>query len=208
MTRAIILIVLFAALTVAAPARATIEFGFSGQSTWSDNDYVGNPTGWGLFFSRSLSPRVSVRLAYNRYSNDFHYIGNFLFGLVPPDADTSREIIAADASTKYVEMILLHSLVDGSRMRLDIGGGLGLAYFDLHLTGQSTGTMSTTNEDGITLTWMVETTVKHLIYSPLALKMGYQYHKSSTMEGLITDAFVPFDEIAHSGVYAALVARW
>jgi hypothetical protein len=208
MTRLVALIILFVFALTCQPVLATVEVGLNGHTSWSDNHYIGNPKGWGLVVSKSLSSKVSLRLSHSRFNNDFRYIGNFLFGFLPPDVDTSKELIQADAATNYTEILLLHALVNGDKLRLDIGGGFGIGYFDLDLLGQSTGESLTTNEDGLTLTWLIETTVKQFVHSPMALKVGYQYHRSSTLEGGITDAFVPFDDIALSGVYAAVVARW
>jgi hypothetical protein len=207
MNRLLILFCLMISITWFTPVRAAIETGIVGQSGWSDNFYLGNPYGWGIFVSKSLSPKLSLRFSFGRLDNSFRYIGIMQFGLPPPEPDTTREFIHSDASVNFYEISIHHALVEGSKMRLDAGGGIGRADFDLHLYGESTGKTMSSAQSPTVLTFSVDVTVKQFIRSPLALRLGYQYREMST-PSQATDSFEPFNEVTFSSIHAAVLAWW
>ena len=123
------------------------------------------------------------------------------FGLPPPNPDTTREFIHSDASVDFYEISFHLTLVQGSKMRLEVGGGIGRADFDLHLNGESTGKGMSSTQSPTVLTLSVNTTVKQFIRSPLALRLGYQYRTMSTMSQS-TDSFEPFNDVTFSSIHA------
>jgi hypothetical protein len=190
-----------------APAKAAIEMGVVGQSGWSDNFYLADPNGWGIFVSKSLSTKLSLRFAFNRLDNAFRHIGIMQFGFPPPEPDTTREFIHSDVSVNVYEISIHHALVEGTKMRLEAGGGIGQTDFDLHLKGESTGkTMSSVKTLSI-LKLSVNVTVKRFIRSPFAMRLGYQYRKMSAID-ITLDGFEPFTDVNLSSIYAAVLARW
>ncbi|MFQ6007359.1 MAG: hypothetical protein ACE5K8_00245, partial [Candidatus Zixiibacteriota bacterium] len=143
MNRLLVFLCFMVSITWFASAKAAIEVGVVGQSGWSDNFYLAKPNGWGIFVSKSISPKLSLRFSFGRLNNNFRYIGIMQFGLPPPEPDTTREFIHSDVSVNVYEISVYHALVEGTKMRLEVGGGIGQANFDLHLYSESTGkTMS------------------------------------------------------------------
>ena len=207
MNRLLILFGLMLTITWFAPVRAAIEMGLVGQSGWSDNFYLGNPDGWGIFVSKSLSPKLSLRFSFGRLDNSFRHIGIMQFGLPPPEPDTTREFIHSDVSVDFYEISIHHALVEGSKMRMEAGGGIGRADFDLHLYGESTGKTMSSTQSPTVLTFSVDVTVKQFIRSPLAMRFGYQYRKMSTVSQA-TCSFEPFNEVTYSSIHATVLVRW
>lgn len=202
-----ILLGLLLSITLFSTARSEVEIGLTGRSGWSDNLYLGHPDGWGTFITKSLSPKLSLRFSFSRLDNDFRHIGIMQFGFPPPEADNRREFIRSDASVDVYEISFHHALAEGSKMRLEAGGGVGRANFDLRLYGESTGKTISTTQSAPVLTFSVDVTVKQFIRSPLAFRLGYQSRKMSTMS-TTTDSFEPFNHVTLSSIHAAVLAQW
>lgn len=198
---------LMLSITCFTPASATIEVGLVSQSGWSENFYLGFPDGWGMFVSKSLSPKVSLRFSFSRLDNSSRHIGIMRSGFPPPNPDTTREFILSDASVDIYEFSIHHALVEGSKMRIEAGGGIGRADYDLRRYGESTGKTisSTQSSPGLTLT--LDVIIKQFVRSPIAMRLGYQYRTMSTMSQA-TDSFEPFNHVAISSIYAAILVRW
>jgi hypothetical protein len=206
MARRIICLSLIVSLASFASVYAETEIGLTGQSGWSDNSYLENPEGWGIFVSQNVSKKVAFRFSYNRLDNNFRYIGYMTFGFPPPGYIEVREFINLEVSTNIYEITFHHLLVEGSRMQLAAGGGLGLADFKLHLLGETTDRKMSVEQDTHLFTASVSATVKQFIWSKLALRLGYQYRNMSTISQS-TDSFEPFNGVTYSSFNIALLTR-
>ena len=193
-------------LLMSSPLKAETEIGLIGQSGWSDNFYFANPDGWGLTLSQSLSQKMAIRFSFSRFENSFGYIGILSLGFPPIYLDTSSEIVSAYASANFYELSLHHNLLNGNKMRLETGGGLGVSSFDLDLVGGSTGRTLSTSQIPIILTLSIDVTVKKFLYSPFALRLGYQYRTMGAIPILI-DGFQPFRNVNLSVARIDLLAK-
>ncbi len=189
-----------------SPVRSAIEIGFVGQSGWSDNTYLGNPDGWGMFLSKNLSPKLQLRFSFIRLENSYRHVGIMQFGFPPPDADTTHEFIYSEVSVSFYELSVHHALLEGSKMRLEAGGGIGHAAFDLQLRGESTGKEMQSTQSPTVLTTSIDVTVKRFIRAPLSLRLGWQYRRMWTASQA-TDSFEPFNEVSLTTVYVAVLMR-
>lgn len=207
MSRLSILFSLMLTIIWFSPVQSAVEIGLVGRSGWSDNLHFDNPDGWGVFISKSLSPRLSLRLSFSRLDKSSRHIGIMQFGFPPPNADTTREFIHSNVSVDIYEFSIHHALVEGSKMRLEAGGGIGKADTDLHLYGESTGKTMSSTQSPTVLTLSVDVMVKQFIRPPLAFRLGYQYTKMSTMSQA-TDSFEPFNKVTFSSIFAAVLVRW
>ncbi len=188
-------------------AKTGIEFGLNANSSWSDNDYLKNPEGWGLSVSKSINDRISVRLSFNRYTSDFKYFGVMSFGFPPPEADTTTEIISSKARIHFYEITANYGIHNGNKFRVDIGGGFGKSNPKLTLTGEQTYSMMS-NDDGQALIILsFDVTIKELIYKNTDLRIGYN-HREATYGAKATDSFYPFDELSLSSININLIARF
>ncbi len=207
MKRTCMFLGLVISVTWFVPANAALEMGVVGQSGWSDDFYLADPDGWAIFASKSLSQKLSLRLSFNRLDNAFRHIGIMQFGFPPPESDTTSEFIHSDVSVNVYEISIHHALVEGTKMRLEAGGGIGWADFDLHLKGESTGKTMSSAKTLSVLTISVDVTIKRFIRYPFAMRLGYQYRSMST-SSVIDDGFEPFTDVTFSSIYAAVLARW
>lgn len=190
----------------AVTACAETEIGVSHQSGWSDNFYLENPDGWGIFIHQSLPPFFALGFSYKQFKNRFQYLGIMQFGFPPPEADTTRELIGAKASATLCELSIYHIFVDDNKMQLEAGIGIGKAGFDLDLVGKLTNKRMAVEQSAAMATFSVNATVKQFIRPPLALRLGYAYHTMSTMSET-TDSFEPFNDVALSSVHAIVLLR-
>ncbi len=188
-------------------AETGIEFGLTANSGWSNNKYLEHPDGWGFFVSKSLSQSLTVRFSSDKFSKDFRYIGVLQFGYPPPNPDTTREFISSEARIHFYEFSIHHVVVNGNKMRLDVGGGLGLTGPKLKLRGEATGKTFTNDDGQILLSFSIDVTIKKFIYSPLALRIGYHY-RAASYGPKATDTFYPFDELSLSSINVNLLARF
>jgi len=191
----------------AIPASSETEIGVARHSGWTDDFYLENPEGWGVFVRHSLPPFFALSFTFSRLENPLDYIGTLQFGLVPPDVVPTQERIKAKTTVDLYELSLYHIFVDDMRMQLEAGVGAGLAEFDLDLAGQSTGTRVSVGQSGLMASFTAGVTVKEFIRSPLALRLGYSYHAISTMSET-TDAFEPFSDVTISDIYAVVMLRF
>jgi hypothetical protein len=190
-----------------SPASAEIEIGVLGHMGWSDDFYLGDPDGWGMFFTKSLLPNLSFRFTHSRMDNKCRHIGIMQFGMPPPEPDTTREFIKSDVSVTINELSLHLRLFEGNKMRLETGVGLGSAGFDLDLSGESTGKTMSLDEGTASVFWSVDLIVKDFIDPPLALRLGFQQRRM-TSGPQATCGFSPFGDVGMSSVYASLMVRW
>lgn len=186
---------------------AEIAIGVERQTGWSDNTYFGDPDGWGWVVSKSLPHRMSLRFSFSRTEYEGELFGIMQFGMPPPNPDTTREPIHTEASADFYEFSLHYVLIEGTKMRLEVGAGVGGARLDLNLLGGFTGkTISSEQSPGL-FTLSGEVTVKEFLRPPLSLRLGYKYR---TMPSGVaaTDGFEPFDDVKYSSIHAAVLARW
>jgi hypothetical protein len=198
------------AVLLATSARTTCaewEIGLAAQTGWSNNDYLGNPDGWSLFFSKSLTDRLDVRGAYNRFENTSHGLGTLPLGFGPGGTTSVRQLISGNAEFYTYELWLNYAIVDGSRMRLELGGGMGPGDASVSLYGEETGKTVKGANDGLAVAWNVQVLVKELFHSPAALRLAYQYRRLA-VGPQPTDGFEPFAELSLSSVQLALLARF
>lgn len=205
--RTILYILLIMIFSVCPLVQAEIEIGLERQSGWSDNFYLGNPDGWGGFVSRSLSPRFSLRFSVSRLSHGLEYSGRMQFAWPPIGPDTPLESIRATTTLDLYELSLHYVLAEGSKMRLEVGAGLGGADFLLNLVGESTGKQMSVDQSPGLFTLSGEVIVKEFLRSPLSLRLGYKYRAMPTMVAA-TDTFEPFDDVKYSSIHVAVLARW
>lgn len=188
-------------------AEIGIGIGVERQTGWSDNFYLGNPDGWGGFVSKSLTERFSVHFSVSRLSQSLKYLGIMQFAWPPIDPDTPLESVRATTTLDLYELSMHYVLVDGSKMRLEVGAGLGVADFSLNLTGESTGKQLSVNQSPGLSTLSGEVIVKEFLSPPLSLRLGYKYRTMPTGVAA-TDSFEPFDDVKYSSIHAAVLARW
>jgi len=191
----------------AIPVSAETEIGVARHSGWTDDFYLENPEGWGVFIRQSLPPFFALSFSGKQLENSIAYFGTLQFGLVPPDVVPTREIIKAKTTVNIYELSLYHVFVDDERMQLEAGIGGGLADFNLDLAGQSTGTRMSVEQLGLMASFIVSVTIKEFIRSPLALRLGYSHHTISTSSET-TDAFEPFNDVTISDIYAVVMLRF
>ncbi|MEE8404357.1 MAG: hypothetical protein V3S17_03095 [candidate division Zixibacteria bacterium] len=194
-------------LTLGSVSKAEIDIGYSRQSGWSDNFYLENPDGWSLYLSKSFSQKMSMRLSFSRLDKNFIYAGYMAFGLIPPNMLLTWELIKSDLSAKVYEISIHHSLVEGSRMRLDVGGGFGVTNFNLILRGQTTGYRVLRTQKPAFYSFAVDVTVKKFLFNPIALRIGYQ-HRNMATHNITLDGFEPFHEISYSNIRVDLLGRF
>ncbi len=187
-------------------AETGIEFGLSANSGRSNNEFLENPDGWGFFVSKSLSENVTVKFSFDRFTRDYRYIGIVQFGFPPPDPDTTSEIISSDARAHFFAFSLHHAIVNGNKMRLDIGGGFGSSNPKLNLLGEKTGKTFSNDEGQIMISISIDVTMKEFIYHPLALRIGYHF-RGATYGPKATDTFYPFDELSLSSINLCVLVR-
>ncbi|MFH2048164.1 MAG: outer membrane beta-barrel protein [bacterium] len=183
------------------------EFGLNANSSWSDNNYLKNPEGWGFSVSKNINNKISVRLSFNRYSRDFKYFGVMSFGYPPPEADTTTEIISSKARIHFYEITANYSIYNGNKFRVDIGGGFGKSNPKLTLTGEQTYSMMSNDDDQALIILSFDVTIKEFIYKNTALRMGYN-HREATYGAKATDSFYPFDELSLSSVNINLIVQF
>ena len=203
----IIIIITVIFLFANSSPNAEIDIGYARQSGWSDNFFLKNPDGWTLYLAKSLSQKMSIRFSFSRLENNFTYIGVLTFGLIPPDVVLTRELVHSDLNVKMYEFSLYHALVEGSKMRLDLGGTFGFADYNLNLKGQTTGKQRNNLENAMLVSYGIDVTVKKFIFTTLALRIGYQYRNMETGV-FVSDAFVPFQDVNYSSIRVDILARF
>lgn len=199
--------VLVLLLTLGNISKAEIDIGYARQTGWSDNFFLENPEGWTLYLSKSLSQKMSVRFSFSRLDNSITFIGTMTGGLIPPEVELTWELIRSDLNVKIYEFSLYHALVEGNKMRLDLGGAVGVADFDLSSKGLTTRIVRGRNQDAVFVSYAVDVTVKEFIFSPLALRIGYQHRKMSTFNANL-HAFAAFSEVSYSNIRIDILARF
>lgn len=202
-----ILTILIVSIIAISFPKAEIDIGYARQSGWSDNFFLENPVGWTAYLSKSLSQKMSVRFSFSRLDNGITFIGTMAGGLIQPDGEFTRELIRSDLSVKLYEISLYHALVEGSKMRLDLGGAVGVADFVLRSKGLTTHIDRGRNQDAVSVSYAVEVTVKRFILNPVALRIGYQHRNMSTYNANL-HAFAAFDEVSYSNIRVDLLARF
>jgi hypothetical protein len=203
-----ILCVLFILLYCSSvSAKTGIELGLNANSSWSDNNYLKNPEGWGISISKSINNKISVRLSFNRYARDFKYFGVMSFGFPPPEADTTTEVISSKARMHFYEITANYGIYNGNKFRVDIGGGFGKSNPKLTLIGEQTHSMIS-NDYGLALIILsFDVTIKEFIYKNTALRIGYN-HRKAAYGTKATDSFYPFDALSLTSVNINLIARF
>lgn len=202
----ILTILIVSIITICSP-KAEIDIGYARQSGWSDNFFLKNPDGWTLYLAKSLSQKMSIRFSFSRLENNFTYIGVLTFGLIPPDVVLTRELVHSGLNVKMYEFSLYHALVEGSKMRLDLGGTFGFADYNLNLKGQTTGKQRNNLENAMLVSYGIDVTVKKFVFTTLALRIGYQYRNMETGV-FVSDAFVPFQDVNYSSIRVDILARF
>ncbi len=204
--RFIVTIILFITFAAVKPVSALTEIGLAGVTGWTDNYFMGDPQGWGFAVMQSLSQKVSVRAAYYHLDHGFLYIGTLQFGLPPPNPDTTRYLIHSHALADIFEISLMHSLVEDRKLRLEAVVGVGLAKFELYLGNLSASSGFGSDNSTSFFTFAGNVKVKQLIWSPLALQLGFQYRPMSQLV-FTTDSFDPFSEVKLSSVQAVFLVK-
>ena len=202
----ILTILIVSSISVSTP-KAETDFGYARLSGWSDNFYFNNPNGWSLYLTKSLSKKMSMRFTYSKLSNDFAFFGIMAFGFPPIDMNTNRELIGANVRARLYELSLHHAIAEGSKMRMDIGAGLGGSKFKLRMTGQSTAETRLFIQNPITLTFDINVTVKKFLHDAIALRIGYQHRSMGTLD-FSTDIFLPFRDVSYSNIRIGLLGRF
>ena len=202
----ILTILIVSIITICSP-KAEIDIGYARQTGWSYNFFLENPKGWTLYLSKSLSQKMSVRFSFSRLDNSITFIGTMVGGLIPPEVELTWELIRSDLNVKTYEFSLYHALVEGNKMRLDLGGAVGVADFDLSSKGLTTRIVRGRNQDAVFVSYAVDVTVKEFIFSPLALRIGYQHRKMSTFNANL-HAFAAFSEVSYSNIRVDILARF
>ena len=187
-------------------ANAGWELDYSKHSAWTDNKYLGDPDGWGMFLSKSLSKKIAIRVLYTRFENKSRYIGTLPLPLWPPGPWYDRQFISENAHINLYELALIFALIDGTKMRLEVGGGVGGGIARVELFGEQSGHAQAGGSDSQVVSLSVQILVKELIWPPLALRMGYRT-RYLTEQLYSTDGFAPFLGITISSVQLGLVAR-
>lgn len=204
--------VLILTISTLAMASQTVLAGWvlgtAAHTAWSDNEYLGDPNGFGLYATKSLSGKLDVRGSYTRLDHDSRYIGilpmNFL---EPPGPWSVRQFISTSASVDLYEVSLLYGIVEGSKMRLEIGAGMGFGRARIKLSGEQSGHVVKGRNDPFAVSMSVQILVKELVQSPLALRLGYQY-RSLSAPVFTTDGFEPFTDFTLSSVQLSVLARF
>lgn len=199
--------VLVLLLTLSSLSKAEIDIGYARQSGWSDNFYFRNPDGWSLYLSKSFSKKMSIRFTYSKLINNFSYFGEMTFGFPPIDMIVTRELIGANVTARLYELSLHHAIAEGSKMRMDIGAGLGGSKFKLRMTGQSTAKTMLFIQNPIILTFDINVTVKKFLHDAMAMRIGYQYRSMGTLD-FSTDIFLPFRDVSYSNIRIDIMARF
>lgn len=150
---------------------------------------------------------MSVRFSFSRLDNSITFIGTMVGGLIPPEVELTWELIRSDLNVKMYEFSLYHALVEGNKMRLDLGGAVGVADFDLSSKGLTTRIVRGRNQDAVFVSYAIDVTVKKFIFSPLALRIGYQHRKMSTFNANL-HAFAAFSEVSYSSIRIDILARF
>lgn len=207
MARTIIYILLIMMISVCPLVQAEIGIGLERQTGWSDSFYLGNPDGWSGFLSKSLSERFTLRFSVSRLSQRLRYLGVMQFSMPMPGDDTTREFISAATNLALYELSMHYVLVEGTKMRLEVGAGVGGPNFELDLRGESTGKKMSVKQSPKLFILSGEVTVKEFLSPPLALRLGYKYR---TMPAVVftTDSFEPFGDVKYSSIHVAVFASW
>jgi hypothetical protein len=197
-------------LTSSLPsARAGWEIGAGAQTAWSNNEYLGDPNGWGLTMGKSLSGKLDLRGSYTRLDQRSRYVGTLPGnGFSPAGPAPVRQLISNRTHIDLYEVSLAYDLIDANRMRLEIAGGLGYGAADLKLSGEQSGDVVARSADPLAFSLGVQVLVKELFVRPLALRLGYQHRTLKGTFGATTDAFEPFSDLSISSVQVALLARF
>ena len=193
-------------ILLASNSFAEMEFGVNGLVGRSDNNYLNNPNGWSMFFSKSLSDKISIRATYERFDKDIRYLGELVFGLAPPYS-AIQELIQSKASANMYEIGLHYILAESNRMRLEAGTGFGGTSFKLDLDGETTGLRWLINQSPANFNLSLAAVMTEILYPNLNVRVGYQFRK--TWGGTTaTDSFEPFHDVTISGLTIGLSASW
>jgi hypothetical protein len=197
----ILLIILF------VPVRAEIEFGLVGQLGWTDNFYLENPDGWGMFAAKSLSRMLDLRFTFDRFDKNFRYNGIVFFPFPPPGSNPTPEPIRSMAKVCFYDLSIHRQMLTAGFVRFGAGVGVGVANLDSDLTGETTGRSVTVSTSASVLTLSMSAQLKKFIWPPFALRFGYKY-RLMLIENLTTDVFAPFINVNFSSVHIELLARF
>ena len=209
MSRSLLFLLAFVApMFTAHPAQAGWEVGVTNVTAWSNNEYLGDPHGWSFFLTKSLSERLNLRGSFGDLDHNSRYIGTLPFVFQPPGPWSVQQYISGNARIDLYEVSLDYAVIKVSKMRLEVGGGLGYGHARLSLYGEQSGDSLTAGNDLGALSLRVQLLVKELIHSPLALRLAFQHRRVDTVVHSATDGFEPFADLALSSVEVGLLVRF
>jgi hypothetical protein len=199
------LVVIDSPTTYAGPG---VEFGFDIQSAWTSDAFLQNPKGWGLYASKRLSQSTALRFSYSDLSNELRYRGDLLFGNERFDSSLHNLLLDSEAGARYYELTFHFAAVQGDRMQLDLGAGLGVAHMRVGITEVNSTQGRTFSDEGAIGTVSVGLTVNRLLETPISLRMGYQYRTAPLQMAFTTDDPNPMGDPSLSAVHVGLVAEF
>ncbi|MCH7612885.1 MAG: hypothetical protein IIB45_05940 [Candidatus Marinimicrobia bacterium] len=173
------------------------EIGIIGSKSWTNNQDIENPLGFGLYIAQPLFQKLHVRLEFSRHTNQRKYIGTTYDG-GPVGYNSKTELIKSYAYINSLELSFIYSVLESKYFNLKIGPGINTNSLDANKKGMETGRpVAVLGVDKFGLSLLINIVTNELKFVPLRLNCLYKrrYLGYIGATRVATDIENPFEDL-------------
>ncbi|MFH2048917.1 MAG: hypothetical protein ABIJ12_05690 [bacterium] len=148
------------------------EIGILGSKSWTNNQELDNPFGFGLYLSQPLFQKLDVRVEFRRCTNQRKYLGKTYIDTL---GYSITEIIKSNSYMNSIELSFIYSILKFYSFNLKIGPGISANTLDADKKGKETGrSIGVLGVDKFGLSLLINLVTDEIASVPLHMNFLYK----------------------------------